>query len=62
MAAATGSDLLVSNCPFCLTMLRDGISEKNLEGRLEVKDIAELIAERLPTAAPVRADEPAAAT
>jgi len=33
-------------CPFCLTMLKDGLKDKNRED-VEVKDIAQLIADRL---------------
>ena len=47
MAAATGADLLVSNCPFCLTMFEDGIKGAGLEGALVPKDIAEIMVERL---------------
>lgn len=47
MAAATGSALLVSNCPFCLTMFEDGIKGAELEGQIVPKDIAELLVERL---------------
>lgn len=47
MAAATGSNLLVSNCPFCLTMFEDGIKGAELEGELAPRDIAEILLERL---------------
>lgn len=47
MAAATGSPLLVSNCPFCMTMFEDGIKGAELEGQLAPRDIAELLQERL---------------
>jgi Fe-S oxidoreductase len=46
-AAATGAPLLVSNCPFCLTMFEDGIKGAGFEGTLAPKDIAEILAERL---------------
>jgi Fe-S oxidoreductase/nitrate reductase gamma subunit len=48
MAAATGAPTLVSNCPFCLTMFEDGIKGAGFEGQLAPKDIAEVLAERLP--------------
>jgi Fe-S oxidoreductase/nitrate reductase gamma subunit len=51
MAAATGAPELLSNCPFCLTMFEDGIKGADLEGQLKPKDVAELLAERLVTAA-----------
>ena len=47
MARETGAPLLVSNCPFCLTMFEDGIKTGNCEGDLKVKDLAEIVAERI---------------
>jgi Fe-S oxidoreductase/nitrate reductase gamma subunit len=47
MAQDTGSPLLVSNCPFCLTMFEDGIKTGGMEGKLQVRDLAEVIFERL---------------
>jgi Fe-S oxidoreductase len=44
-AESTGSDVICVGCPFCKTMLNDAGNE--LESKLEVKDIAEIIAERL---------------
>ena len=39
----TGASTVAAACPFCITMLRDGINDKN--GQAEVKDIAEIIDE-----------------
>ena len=47
MAAELNTEVLVSNCPFCLTMFEDGIKGAELEGKLESKDIAEILVERL---------------
>jgi Fe-S oxidoreductase len=47
MAEATGAPLLVSNCPFCLTMFEDGIKIGGCEGKLGVRDLSEIVAERL---------------
>jgi Fe-S oxidoreductase/nitrate reductase gamma subunit len=47
MAAETGAPLLLSNCPFCLTMFEDGIKGAGFEGQLAPRDIAEVLAERL---------------
>ncbi|MEE4137600.1 MAG: hypothetical protein V2I32_16090, partial [Desulforhopalus sp.] len=47
MAAATGAGILLSNCPFCLTMFEDGIKGAGLEGELRPRDIAEVLAERI---------------
>jgi Fe-S oxidoreductase len=45
-AAATGAGTIAVGCPFCLTMLTDA-SKQAGEGGLQVKDIAELVAETL---------------
>jgi len=47
MAAETGTDVLLSNCPFCLTMFEDGVKGAGLEGVLQPLDIAEVLAERI---------------
>ncbi len=47
MAKETGAPLLVANCPFCLTMFEDGIKTGGCEGELKVKDLAEIVAERI---------------
>ncbi|HEY4744376.1 MAG TPA: (Fe-S)-binding protein, partial [Desulfuromonadaceae bacterium] len=47
MAKETGAPLLVSNCPFCLTMFEDGIKTGGCEGDIVVRDLAEIVAERL---------------
>jgi len=43
----TGSRTLVSNCPFCMTMLTDGVKAKDKVDEVEVKDIAEILLENL---------------
>ena len=46
-AAATlgdGGGVVAVGCPFCLTMLKDGIAETGREGRLRVLDVAEIVA------------------
>jgi heterodisulfide reductase subunit D len=42
-AIKTESTIVASACPFCMTMLRDGVKHHNKEQEIEVKDIAELI-------------------
>ena len=42
--ADTKADIVAANCPFCMTMLRDGVSKQNLEGEMHVFDLAELVA------------------
>ncbi len=43
-ALATGANIVASNCPYCMTMLRDGVKHFEKENEVEVLDIAELIA------------------
>ncbi len=43
-ALATGATTIASNCPFCLTMLNDGVKNKEKEESVQVLDIAEIIA------------------
>jgi Fe-S oxidoreductase len=47
MAAETETDVLLSNCPFCLTMFEGGVKGAELEGRIVPRDIAEILAERI---------------
>lgn len=42
-AIETGASIIASACPFCNTMLTDGVKEKEMEANINVMDIAELI-------------------
>lgn len=42
-ALNTGSEIVAANCPFCLTMLQDGIKAKDKQEEVMVYDLAELI-------------------
>lgn len=44
-ALATGATTIAVACPFCMTMMNDGVKNKEKESEVRVKDIAELIAE-----------------
>jgi Fe-S oxidoreductase len=44
-ALSTGATTIAVACPFCMTMMSDGIKSKNRETDVQVKDLAELIAE-----------------
>ena len=44
-ALGTGADIIAVACPFCMTMMTDGVKSKEKEGEVEVRDLAELIAE-----------------
>ena len=39
--------LVATSCPFCLTMIKDGISETGRAESMQAKDIAELVAEAI---------------
>jgi Fe-S oxidoreductase len=41
---ATGAQAIAVGCPFCLTMMTDGIKNKNKEAEVQVYDLAEMIA------------------
>ena len=43
-AARTGAEVLVTACPYCLSMLADAVKTADLQGRLEVMDLMELAA------------------
>jgi Fe-S oxidoreductase len=42
-ALSTGATIVAAACPFCMTMLTDGIKNKEKEAQVKVFDIAELI-------------------
>jgi heterodisulfide reductase subunit D len=44
-AIATGASIISANCHFCTTMMGDGVKHANMEGQVEVLDIAELVAQ-----------------
>lgn len=44
-ALDTNASIVAAGCPFCMTMMSDGIKNKEKEGSVKVKDLAELIAE-----------------
>lgn len=46
-AINTGASIIASNCPFCTTMLTDGVKNKEKEEEVQVLDIAELVAKSL---------------
>jgi Fe-S oxidoreductase len=53
----TGAKTIASGCPFCMTMLTDGLKSQSLEEKIQQLDVAELlerscISEELPSPAP----------
>ena len=41
------SPIIASSCPFCMTMLSDGVKDKELVDTVRTKDIAELVADAM---------------
>lgn len=46
-ALSTGASVVASNCPYCMTMLTDGVKEEGREAEVPVMDIAELVAQSM---------------
>jgi len=46
-AISTGASVIASACPFCNTMLTDGVKNREKEAEIKVMDVAELIADSL---------------
>jgi Fe-S oxidoreductase len=46
-AIATGAPVIATGCPFCLTMMTDGVAAEGAEG-VAVRDLAEILLEREP--------------
>lgn len=46
-ALKTGADTIASACPFCMTMLTDGVKAKEKSEEVKVKDVAEIVLESL---------------
>ena len=46
-AETTGAEILVTVCPLCLTSLDSAVKVLNLDQRIRVMDILELVAERM---------------
>jgi Fe-S oxidoreductase len=59
-ALATGAGTVATECPFCMTMLKDGLeaAEGNAGGEVRAIDIAELLAESLDPVQPGRRQLP----
>jgi Fe-S oxidoreductase len=48
-AIGTGAQTVATSCPFCMTMMRDGISANGAEAKVKVRDIAQIVADSLPS-------------
>jgi len=43
-AVGTGATIIAANCPFCTTMLTDGVKNQEKEDSVKVMDVAEMVA------------------
>ena len=46
-ALATEAQLIATACPFCMTMITDGLKYKNKEEEIKNLDIAELVVQAM---------------
>ena len=46
-AVDMGAEILATACPFCLLTLEDAVKTTGYEGKIEVKDIMELVSEAM---------------
>jgi Fe-S oxidoreductase len=46
-AIATGASTVATACPFCMTMLTDGVKAQGAGDKVQVKDVAELVADAI---------------
>lgn len=44
-AAESGAEILATACPYCISMLEDSLKTRNLEDRLEIKELSEILVE-----------------
>ncbi len=58
-AMETKPEAIAVSCPFCLTMVKDGLKEKGIEG-VQALDIAEIVADAIVMPEPAAATPPAA--
>lgn len=57
-AAETGATTVATGCPFCMTMISDGIASTGHSEDMKVRDIAELVAESLKIPATASSESP----
>ncbi len=51
-ALGTGAEVLAAACPFCITMFDDGIKGLEAEDKMQIEDIAEIVANALESSTP----------
>jgi Fe-S oxidoreductase len=48
-ALAVDPDVIGTGCPFCMTMLTDGVKAREAAERVRVRDVAELVLDAMET-------------
>lgn len=43
----TGATTIAANCPFCMTMISDGVKTKDKDEEVRVLDVAEILLENV---------------
>ena len=43
-AVEQGADILATACPYCILNFKDSVATAELEGKLEIKDVSEIVA------------------
>lgn len=56
-ALATGADTIAVGCPFCMTMIEDGVKSKDMGDKVKVRDVAEIVLEAMKKAPAKEASE-----
>jgi Fe-S oxidoreductase len=46
-AVEAGADILATACPYCILTLEDAVKTSGVEGKIQIMDIAELLAQAL---------------
>ena len=46
-ALETGAKVIAAACPFCMTMMSDGVKNKEKEAEVKVKDLAEYLSRKI---------------
>jgi Fe-S oxidoreductase len=51
-ALETGAETVATSCPFCMTMMKDGLADTTASGTVSARDIAEILADSLAPSQP----------
>jgi len=54
-ALDTGATMVAVGCPFCKTMIQDGVNDHNKGDEVKVRDIAEILVDSIQAEVPAQA-------